>query len=152
MANGQTAGAWLQLDWTSSQSVSRVVIWDRPNQEDNILAGTLTFSDGSPISFGAPANGASSALAVSIVPARDVTSVRLTVTQTDSYSSNIGLAELQVFGVSSNIPAPPTARVIASTSFPLASSFVHELCHFLCRRAPLGSVPVHPRPSGSAFR
>jgi hypothetical protein len=32
--------------------------------------------------------------------------------------------------------------------FPLASSFVQELCPFLCRRAPLGSVSVHPQPSG----
>jgi hypothetical protein len=99
VAQGQTKGAWLQLDWSSMQSVSRVVIWDRPNQADNILAGTLTFSDGSSVSFGAPANDGSEGLVVNLPSPKSSTSVRLTVTQTDSYSSNIGLAELQVYGV-----------------------------------------------------
>ena len=43
------ASAWVQLDWTTTQSVQMVRLFDRINATDHITGGTLTFSDGSTI-------------------------------------------------------------------------------------------------------
>jgi hypothetical protein len=94
----QLAGAWIQLNWTSPVQVSRIALWDRPNQWDNVLAGTLTFSDGSAFAVGALPSDASSAFVASFVT-KSITWVRFTITAAQGL--NIGLSEFQVFGTSS---------------------------------------------------
>jgi LmbE family N-acetylglucosaminyl deacetylase len=90
---GQLSGAWIQLTWTSSQSITRVVLHDRINTEDQVLGGTLTFSDGSSIAVG---NLANDGAAVQFdFAAKNVTWVRFTVTS--ARGSNIGLAEFEVY-------------------------------------------------------
>jgi LmbE family N-acetylglucosaminyl deacetylase len=92
---GQTTGAWIELTWTRPYSVSRVVVFDRPNGEDQILGATLSFSDGSTETLGPlDDSGAGNEL---VFAARLVTSLRLTVTSTSGSTQNVGLAELQVF-------------------------------------------------------
>src|SRR5215813_9397069 len=56
----QLAGAWIQLNWSTPVQVSRIALWDRPNQWDNVLGGTLTFSDGTASAVGALPSDASS--------------------------------------------------------------------------------------------
>ena len=46
---GQKAGAWLKLTWNGIYEVDKVVLYDRPNTNDQIRSATLTFSDGSTI-------------------------------------------------------------------------------------------------------
>ncbi len=41
--NGQGAGAWLKLTWSSIYVVDKVILYDRPNANDQILSATLTF-------------------------------------------------------------------------------------------------------------
>ena len=43
------AGSWLKLTWSSPQTINTVVLYDRPNTNDQVTGGTLTFSDGSTI-------------------------------------------------------------------------------------------------------
>ena len=50
---GQGAGAWLKLTWSSNYVVDKVVLYDRPNGNDQILSATLSFSDGSTVQVGA---------------------------------------------------------------------------------------------------
>jgi LmbE family N-acetylglucosaminyl deacetylase len=90
---GQGAGAWIQLDWATAQTVSRVVLNDRINTEDQILGATLTFSDGSSVSVGALPNDGSP-LQIDFA-SRSVLWVRLTVTS--ARGSNVGLAEFEVY-------------------------------------------------------
>lgn len=93
----QGVGAWLQLDWASATSLDRVVLYDRPNASDQVTGGTLTFSDGSSVTVGAlNNNGAGVSVPFS---ARSVTWVRFTVTSVRSGTSNVGLAELEAWGV-----------------------------------------------------
>ena len=73
------AGAWIQLQWASPVTVSRIALYDRPNLTDNVLAGTLTFSDGSSLAVGQLPNDGS-ALSTSF-PARTITWVRFLVDQ-----------------------------------------------------------------------
>ena len=51
--DGEHAGAWIRLSWATPYVVDRVVLYDRPNADDNVTGGTLTFSDGTSVSVGA---------------------------------------------------------------------------------------------------
>ncbi len=55
---GERAGAWIQLNWSTSSNVSEIVLFDRPNAQDHIRGGTLTFSDGSSVRGRRPAGNA----------------------------------------------------------------------------------------------
>ena len=93
---GGGAGSWLKLTWTSPQTVTQVVLYDRPNLDDQITAGTIQFSDGSSLSVG-PLNNNGSATTYTFA-ARTITSLQLNITAVSSSTQNIGLSEIQVFG------------------------------------------------------
>ncbi len=48
----QKSGAWLKLVWGSAYTVNQVVLYDRPNTNDQITSATLSFSDGSSVPVG----------------------------------------------------------------------------------------------------
>jgi len=88
-------GAWIQFDWTSPYRLGGVVLYDRLDTGDNVLAGTLSFSDGSTVAVGAlPTNGTPTVLTF---PLRTVTSMRFTINQ--ATGDNPGLAEIEILGV-----------------------------------------------------
>ena len=102
---GQLAGAWIQLAWPAPVSVAQVNLWDRPSTSENVLGGTLTFSDGSRITVGAlPADG--SVWPVTFTP-RTVNWVRFTIDR--AQGSATGLSEIEVLGRLASSPAnlPP---------------------------------------------
>ncbi len=102
-ASGQSSGVWLQLNWSSSVTINRVVLHDRPNTNDHIQGGQLSFSSGANVNLGAlNNNGTATTVTFS---SRTVTWVRFTVT--GSAGSSLGLAEMQVWGTSS---APKNAE------------------------------------------
>jgi hypothetical protein len=93
VAPGQLAGAWIQLTWSAARSVTRVVLHDRINTEDQILAATVQFSDGSSIAVGnLPNDGVALPLTFT---ARSVTWIRVNITS--ARGSNTGLAEIEVY-------------------------------------------------------
>jgi uncharacterized repeat protein (TIGR02543 family) len=94
--NGQGVGAWLNLSWSAPYSVNQVVLYDRPNSNDNIASATITFSDGSSIVIG-PLNNDGTATTYTF-SARVITGLRMTVTGVGSGTANIGLSEMQVYG------------------------------------------------------
>ena len=91
VANGDTTG-WARLDWSTSQSVSKVVLYDRNNSTDQVLGGTLSFSDGSSITVAA-LNNDGSANTITFAT-KNVTWVKFQIT---SYSGLPGLSEFQVY-------------------------------------------------------
>jgi hypothetical protein len=92
-AGGQRAGTWFTLTWSTPQVISEVVLHDRINTSDRILAGTLVFSDGSSLTVGAlPNDGAPYSL--SFTP-KTITSVTLQITSAQGWST--GLAEIEVY-------------------------------------------------------
>ncbi len=102
-SNGERAGAWLQLSWGGSYTLDHVVLYDRPNSDDQITSGHLTFSDGSTVAFGALPNSGSTGLTVSF-PARATTSLRVTVDGASSTTLNVGLSELEAWGGPTSAP------------------------------------------------
>jgi hypothetical protein len=104
--DGEGAGAWLRLAWATASLVDTIVLYDRPNANDHVTSGTLTFSDGTSVSVGALDN-AGAATTVTFTP-RSITSVTFTVTAVSAATENIGLAEVEVYG-SPGTPSPPAA-------------------------------------------
>ena len=96
---GQGVGAWLNLAWSAPYSVTQVVLYDRPNTNDQITSATIAFSDGSSITVG-PLNNNGTATTYSF-PARVITGLRMTVTGVSASTANVGLSEIQVYGVPS---------------------------------------------------
>ena len=94
-ASGVGVGAEITLGWDSSQNVRAVTLFDRPNLDDQILGGVLTFSDQSTVSVG-PLNNDGTATLVAFAP-RGTTSVAFTVTSVGTRSRSVGLAEIQVW-------------------------------------------------------
>ena len=92
-SGGQGAGAWIQLTWSTARSISRVVLHDRVNPDDQILAATLQFSDGTSVAVGALPNDGTG-LQIDFA-ARSVTWVRLSITSVRGGST--GLAEFEVY-------------------------------------------------------
>ena len=85
--------AWINLSWNAPIPISQVILYDRRNQGDQVMAGTLRFSDGSSIPVGAlPNNGAG---LVVTFPQRTVTSLEFDIEQANGF--HVGLAEIEVY-------------------------------------------------------
>jgi LmbE family N-acetylglucosaminyl deacetylase len=100
-SDNQKTGATLTLTWPRSYSLDHILIYDRPNPNDQITAGKLTFSDGQSVAFGSLANAGTPGLALSFPP-HATTSLTLTVTAVAETTRNVGLAEIEAFGVPSS--------------------------------------------------
>ncbi len=107
--NGGRAGSWLKLTWTSAVTLSHVVLYDRPNTDDQITSGNLQFSDGSTVSFGALPNDGSP-LTVNF-SSRSTTSLQMNVTGVSGTTANVGLAEIEAWGtIGQQTNQPPIAN------------------------------------------
>jgi hypothetical protein len=129
---GGKVGSWLKLAWGSAYTINQVVLYDRPNTSDRITGATLSFSDGSSVTVGTLANNGT-AVTVSF-PAHTVTSLTLTVTGVSSTTTNVGLAEIVVYGV-------PVTGLANTTGVQLNYSFV----------APTGTTDLSIQASGAAI-
>ena len=90
-------GSWIELTFPESVTIDKVVLYDRPNTDDQVLSGTLSFSDGTSISVSELDNtGKPKEISFS---ARTVTSVKFTVGSVSATTLNIGLLEFEVWGI-----------------------------------------------------
>jgi LmbE family N-acetylglucosaminyl deacetylase len=119
---GGGVDSWLQLEWPAAQSLNCIVLYDRPNGNDQITSATLTFSDASTIDIGTLGNSGTP-LTVTF-PAKSTTSVLLTITSVSSNTLNIGLAELQAWTTNTapTANAGPDQQVAPSASVTLDGS------------------------------
>ncbi|WP_166503365.1 DUF7402 domain-containing protein [Modestobacter italicus] len=92
---GGVAGSWIQLAWSSPVTLSRVVLYDRPNLDDQVTAATITFSNGSTVTVPVLDN-AGGPVTVTFT-ARSTTTLRVTFTTVSGTTRNVGLAELQAW-------------------------------------------------------
>ncbi len=94
-SNGGKAGSWLKLTWTTAQTIDTIVLYDRPNTNDQITGGNIAFSDGTSIAVGSLPN-AGTAYTLTF-PAKTVTTLQLNITSVSSTTENVGLSEIQVY-------------------------------------------------------
>jgi hypothetical protein len=93
-AKSQVKGAWIKLSWKEPHTISKVVLFDRPNGTDWIREATLQVGLGKSVKTGTLPNDGS-AKAIEIKPHTRATWIKLTVDE--AVGRNIGLAEFQVF-------------------------------------------------------
>ena len=103
---GGGAGSWLRLNWAAPTTLARVVLYDRPNPNEQILSATLTFDGGVTINVGPlPNDGSPLTMTIPNITTRTLT---LTVTSVSPSTFNVGLAEIQAWTPGSG-NQPPTA-------------------------------------------
>ena len=91
---GETAGAWIELEWNEPMLVSEIELHDRSSLVENILRGTLLFDDGSAIPVPPlPPDGSAWR---STFPPRMTRRLRFRIDKVAGRST--GLAEIMVFG------------------------------------------------------
>jgi hypothetical protein len=135
---GQLSGAWIRLTWASAIPASEVILYDRINTTDNILSGTLSFSDGSTLPVGPlPASGPGLLVSFS---AKTITWVQFTVNS--AQGSNIGLAEIQVYGPSSQTPGGVIASSLTLNPASVAGGSTSQGTVNLSAAAPSGGAVV----------
>ncbi|GAA5947645.1 hypothetical protein JCM3765_001016 [Sporobolomyces pararoseus] len=127
-SGGEKAGAWLQLKWILPQSFNQIVLWDRPNAADQVLAGNITFADGTGVSFGQLPNDAKTGLTINLAKTITSDSMKIYISQVSSTTKNTGLSEVQVYAADASKFAvgsllSPT-RVAAAVVAPASSSVV----------------------------
>jgi LmbE family N-acetylglucosaminyl deacetylase len=98
VTTGELGGAWIKLTWPSSVTTSRVTLYGRPDGVDNVLSGTLKFSDGSSVAVGAlPVGGVGYPITFA---SKTITWMQFTVNT--AQGTNIGLSEIEVHGALTN--------------------------------------------------
>ena len=101
---GGGVGSWLKLTWSSPVTLATIVLYDRPDGQDQITSATLTFSDGTQIPVGTlPPND--SPVTVD-VPNITTTTLTLTVDSVSASTQNVGLAEIEAFAPVTNGQQP----------------------------------------------
>lgn len=91
----ETAGAWIRLSWSQAYTIDRIVLYTRPNPDENIKSATLTFSDGSSLEIGSlPGRG--KGFEINFTP-KTVTWVMLTINEADG--SATGMSEIEVYPI-----------------------------------------------------
>ena len=97
-----------------SYTISDLVLFDRPNADDQVTSGTLTFSNGTVVSFRRAAQRRQRPHRAHRHPRgahRDEPpSVLMTVTGVSSTTLNIGLSEIQAFGTATDRRVAPPSR------------------------------------------
>jgi hypothetical protein len=95
-SNAEHAGATLTLTWDHPMTFSEVALYDRPNENDQVLAGRLVFDDGSVIPFGELANDGKTPTIVKF-PSKTAKWMRVEITKVSDSTKYTGLAEVGVF-------------------------------------------------------
>jgi LmbE family N-acetylglucosaminyl deacetylase len=92
---GGREGSWLKLTWATPQTINKIVLYDRPNDDDQILGGSLQFSNGSSIGFDALDNAGISKIIT--FSSMTVTSVQVNISSVSSSTYNTGLQEIEAY-------------------------------------------------------
>ncbi len=93
---------WLQLTWPETQTIDRVVLYDRPTENEHTAGGLLEFSDGSEVRvFAIPNDGSPKTVTF---PAKRTEWVKFVVT--DGVGANLGLSEMEVFSADASQMSP----------------------------------------------
>lgn len=86
--------AWVQLNFTSDYLVKTVYLFSPVNINNQVLDGSISFSDGSTVQFDSISN---SGTAISLGAGKTIHGMRVTITQVGFIASAVGLAEIKMF-------------------------------------------------------
>ncbi|BGP25428.1 hypothetical protein JCM10295v2_004352 [Rhodotorula toruloides] len=165
-SNGQLAGSWIKLAWSSPVTFNQIQLFDRPNLDDQVMGGNVTFTDGSSVLFGALPNDGLSPLILNFASPITTLSLNLTITAVSSSTVNSGLSEIEIFSVPASsftnspvsvVPGPQSTRT-TTTVAPITTSAAVSSTHtssaatlsWIVSSGPANATSVHLT-STSAF-
>ncbi len=90
---GYLSFPWVKLEWQQPQTITRIVLYDRPNMHDHIAGGKLYFSDGTSIMVNAINNDGTGKEIT--FPEKTISWVRFETTDGDG--RDLGFSEIEVF-------------------------------------------------------
>jgi hypothetical protein len=93
-----TTGEWIRLDWTSAQAIDKIRLYNKMGGNNQVLSGTLSFSDGTTVPVG-KLQGDGEAGCVVTFPPKTVTWVKFTVNTVKRGTSSSGLGAFEVYEV-----------------------------------------------------
>jgi hypothetical protein len=92
-----TVGEWIRLDWAQApRRVHKIVLYDLASPRDQVVCGTLSFSDGSSISVGKLQNDGQAGTIVAFPP-KTIQWVKFTVVAVRPGTVAAGLGEMGVY-------------------------------------------------------
>lgn len=125
---------WIQLDWEEEVTISRIILYDRPNKEAHTAGGDLYFSDGSRIGVvGIPNDGTPKV--VEFEP-KKVRWVRFVAN--DAVGSYIGLSEFEVY------PPAEACEDFVSQVDPFIETTKGRYFFFITGNQPFGMIGAAP--------
>lgn len=98
VTDGGKAGSWLTLSWEGPQTISQIALYDRPNLQDQITGAVVEFNGGERIEIGELDNYGT--LKTVYAAGRTAKNLTVRITEVSPSTTNVGLAEIQVFGTS----------------------------------------------------
>ncbi|MCG2462842.1 GH92 family glycosyl hydrolase [Flavobacteriaceae bacterium F89] len=125
---------WVQLDWEESQTINKIIIYDRLSLKSHTAGGTLFFSDGTQISVTAIANNGTPKTIE--FPDKKVRWVKFQVTDGDG--DNLGLSEIEVY------PAPEDYKDPVSWVDPYIETTRGRYFFFVTGSRPFGMIGAAP--------
>jgi hypothetical protein len=87
---------WLKLEWKESQRIDTILLFDRPNKDDQVTSATITFDDGTTLDVGELSNDGEEPAELKFAP-KDVKSLSIKITGVSKTTRNAGLSEIAVF-------------------------------------------------------
>jgi hypothetical protein len=96
VSDGEKNTAFIRLNWSEPREISKVWLFDLPDEKNQILSGMLLFSDGSTIKVAALPNKADSAREISFA-SKKVKWMAFAVDSVSASTVNAGLSEIAVF-------------------------------------------------------
>ena len=94
VSNGESAGAWIKLEWAEPLTVSEIELFDLPSATENVLSGALVFDDGSTLAVPAlPPDGSAWR---AVFPPKTVRTVMFRIDR--AQGRRAGLTEIMVYG------------------------------------------------------
>ncbi len=125
---------WIQLEWTTTQKINKVVLYDRPSMHEHIAGGKLLFSDGSMIWINQiPNDGAGKAITFDT---KAVTWIKFITT--DGKGRNLGFSEIEVF------PSPEQFTDYVSLVDPYIETNRGRYFFFVTGSRPFGMISAAP--------
>ena len=95
---GGAKGEWIRLDWGAPKTIGMVRLYDKLNTRDQVMSGTLCFSDGSTLHVGRLQNDGQAGTVIAFPP-KTVTWMKLTIDKVRSGTVSAGLGQLEVYAV-----------------------------------------------------
>jgi len=131
---GETRLPWVKLEWITTKSIDKIVLYDRPSYNEHSAGGKLKFSDGSVITVTTiPNDGAPKSISF---PPKKIKWVKFEVTDGEGF--NLGLSEIEVF------PSIEGTSDFVSKVNPFIESAKGRYFFFTPAARPMGMVAAAP--------